>query len=58
MARLHVLRNRVAHHEPLIAEPLLERYGDLLSVVSFVDPSLRTWVDSVSEVPRQLGRRP
>jgi hypothetical protein len=44
VARLHVLRNRVAHHEPLLAEPLPDRYTDLLHVVGYVHPQLREWL--------------
>jgi hypothetical protein len=58
VARLHLLRNRVAHHEPLIAEPLGDRYTDLLDVVAFVDPALRTWVEATSRVTAVLGERP
>ena len=58
VARLHLLRNRVAHHEPLIAESVHERYGDLLAVVGAVDPRLRDWVDSNNQVLMTWGRRP
>jgi hypothetical protein len=44
VARLHVLRNRVAHHEPLLAEPLPDRYTDLLHVVGYGHPQLREWL--------------
>ena len=58
MARLHLLRNRVAHQEPLIAESVHERYGDLLAVVGAVDPRLRDWVDTNNQVLMTWGRRP
>lgn len=32
VARLHVFRNRLAHHEPVLAYPLHERYADQLLV--------------------------
>lgn len=58
VARLHVLRNRVAHHEPLLAEPLPDRYTDLLDVVEFVHPQLRSWLDTHNHVLTTLAQRP
>jgi hypothetical protein len=58
VARLHVLRNRVAHHEPLLTEPLDDRYTDLLDVVGFVHPHLRTWLDTHNRLQATLAQRP
>lgn len=58
VARLHQIRNRLAHHEPLIAEPLADRYADLLAVVGFVDPGLRLWVDDGNNLRAVLATRP
>lgn len=58
VARLHLLRNRLAHHEPLISEPLAARYVDLLTVVGFVDPGLRAWVDGGNSLTVALAGRP
>lgn len=58
ITRLHKLRNRVAHHEPLIAEPLADRFADLLGVVGAVDPLLRVWIDESSTLLQTLARRP
>jgi hypothetical protein len=58
VARLHVLRNRVAHHEPLLAEPLGDRYTDLLDVVGFVRPQLRDWLDTHNRLLATLAHRP
>ncbi len=58
VTRLHTLPNRVAHHEPLITEPLAERYADVLTVVGYVDPALRTWVAEHNTVPAVLSARP
>ena len=58
VARLHVLRNRVAHHEPLLAEPLPDRYTDLLDVVGFVHPQLRSWLDTHNRLLDTLAQRP
>lgn len=56
--RVHKLRNRVAHHEPLIAEPLAARYDNILTIVGAVDPTLRAWVDNDSRVLSLLALRP
>jgi hypothetical protein len=58
VARLHVLRNRVAHHEPLLSEPLPDRYTDLLDVVGFVHPQLRSWLDTHNRLQATLAQRP
>lgn len=58
VARLHQLRNRVAHHEPLIAEPLTDRYADMLLVVGAVDPQLQNWLASGNRLPDVLASRP
>jgi len=58
VARLHVLRNRVAHHEPLLAEPLPDRYTDLLDVVGYVHPQLREWLDTHNRRLTTLAQRP
>ncbi len=64
VTNVHRLRNRVAHHEPVIAESIPARYDDILTIVGAVDPALRTWVDSDSRVrhcppnaPHRGGRR-
>lgn len=56
--RVHRLRNRVAHHEPLIAEDLAARHEDILTIVGAVHPALRTWVATDSRVPALLLLRP
>ncbi len=58
VARLHVLRNSVAHHEPLLSEPLHDRYTDLLDVVSYVHPHLGDWLDSHNRVRAEFDARP
>jgi hypothetical protein len=42
--RLHQLRNRIAHHEPLIRENLPARLADLEYILDAIDPALRRWV--------------
>jgi len=58
VTRLHQLRNRVAHHEPLIHKDLAARLADITSVLDAVDPALRSWVQSGSHLPATLEQRP
>jgi len=58
VTRLHQLRNRVAHHEPLIHEDLAAMLADITSVLDAVDPALRSWVQSGSHLLATLEQRP
>ena len=55
---LHHLRNRIAHHEPLLREDLAARYADLVGVLDAIDPVLRAWALSDGRVPALLAQRP
>jgi hypothetical protein len=48
MARLHGLRNRMAHHEPLLRQNLSARRSDVLTLLDRVAPPFRSDVDSQS----------
>lgn len=56
--RVVALRNRVAHHDPLIAQPISARYSDALALAGTVDPDAETWTRTVSRVPAVLAARP
>jgi hypothetical protein len=58
VARLHVLRNRLAHHEPIHRRDLAADYADLLFVVGAICPRARAWVDQTSTVDLVLAQRP
>ncbi len=58
LARLHDLRNRIAHHQRIWNRDLVARYEDLLLVAAFLDPGLPTWIAATSCVPRVLAGRP
>lgn len=74
VTRVNALRNRVAHHEPLIAGyPLpgqrgpdgrerrrsaVEGFGDLLRLAGMIDRDLRALLLATSAVPAVLDRRP
>lgn len=58
VATVHRLRNRVAHHEPVLAEDLTAVHADVLTIVGAVDPALRSWVAGDSRVLALVVLRP
>ena len=51
---LRVLRNRIAHHEPVFARPVREDYDRVLEVTGWISPDVRAWIERHSRVPRLL----
>ena len=58
IGRLHKLRNRVAHHEPLLRQDLAQRHADLLSIAALISSELHAYVLAHSRVPSLLLERP
>lgn len=56
--RIRVLRNRIAHHEPIHTRPLLADYIALLETAERVSPRLSWWIDNTSRVATVLKQRP
>jgi len=56
--RVVTLRNRVAHHEALISEPVTDRHNDALALAAAIDPYAKTWIDGISRVPALVAARP
>jgi hypothetical protein len=56
--RLHALRNRIAHHEPIHAQPLRERLDEALTVAGCICPTTATWIWSTTRVPIVLAAMP
>ncbi len=56
--RVHVLRNRIAHHEPVFRRDLAHDHADMLDLVGWIDPGARTWVESLSRVTSIIAGRP
>jgi hypothetical protein len=57
--RLHQVRNRIAHHEPLVREDIPARIADLEAVLDAIDPALRAWVrDDGGRLGAIVRRRP
>ncbi|MBO0805086.1 MAG: hypothetical protein J2P25_18675 [Nocardiopsaceae bacterium] len=58
LARIHRLRNRIAHHEPIHNRPLESLHDDILLVAGWICPVTRTWIDRQSTVRQVLSQRP
>lgn len=58
MGRLHDLRNRIAHHEPIHMRDLERDLADCLWVIGAVCMTTRGWVEKHSRVAGVLGERP
>ncbi|WP_232807276.1 hypothetical protein [Geodermatophilus chilensis] len=58
VGRLHDLRNRVAHHEPLLTTDVAGRLSDLTGVAARLDPRLGQHLLATSTVSNLLATRP
>jgi hypothetical protein len=58
LARLHVFRNRLAHHQRVWSHAPEEHYEDLLTLAGYIDPALPAWITATSKVPQTLSARP
>lgn len=56
--RLHRLRNRVAHHEPLLNIDLRARCDDVLTLAGLILPELRSYIAATTSCPKLLAQRP
>lgn len=58
LAQLNPFRNRLAHHDAIIAESVSERHDDLLELARLIDADAARWIGSRSCVPTLLEWRP
>ena len=58
VARVHLFRNRLAHHQKIWTEPITARFDDALLVLEFIDPDLAGWVHATSRVTATLAACP
>ena len=58
IGRLHALRNRASHHEPLFQVDLSARFADLVTVAGELHPQLATHLAATSRVSSLLQDRP
>lgn len=57
LARLHELRNRIAHHQRIWDHDLAARYADVLLVAAYIDAALPAWIARNCRVPALLRAR-
>ena len=58
VGRLHKLRNRVAHHEPLPRQNLTAQHDDILAVAGLIDAQPRDYIAGTSTCPTLIANRP
>jgi hypothetical protein len=58
ISRLHLLRNRVVHNEPLLRTDQTARHDDVLELASRISPELRTHLGTTSRWLTVCGQRP
>ena len=55
-AEVATLRNRIWHHEPLIARDLSKDFANVMSLLEWICPSKAAWIRPHCRVPRYCGR--
>jgi hypothetical protein len=58
MGQLHILRNRVAHHEPIHRRDLAADYAACGFVLGAVSPEVEAWATADARIPELLALRP
>ena len=58
MQRLHFLRNRIAHHEPIHRRNLARDHAQLLEPVGWMCSNSRDWIAATSRTPAVVAARP
>lgn len=51
LRELRLLRNRIAHYEPIIAQPLAQRYASITTLTGWLSPSAAAWIANYSTWP-------
>ena len=51
---LRILRNRIAHHEPIFTRNLTADYARILEVLGWISPGIQTWTAHHSQLPALL----
>ncbi|MDR7166917.1 hypothetical protein J2W56_000635 [Nocardia kruczakiae] len=58
LERLRVFRNRIAHHDSLLAQDVLFLLREMLTLAEWIDPSARSWLESHERVNDVYQQRP
>jgi len=56
--RAHALRNRIAHHEPLLNTDTKSYFRTSTRLLHGINPAVRSWVGSTAQVVQILNKRP
>lgn len=56
--RLRTLRNRIAHHEPIVQRRLHDDHQRILDLLSWISPEMQDWVGRHSRVEPLLALQP
>ena len=51
---LRILRNRIAHHEPIFTRELTADHERILEVAGWISPDARNWIEHHSRVPAMI----
>lgn len=55
---LRRLRNRIAHHEPILNRNIAADYASILDLIRYISPTTAQWVDCQSQVAAVLATKP
>jgi hypothetical protein len=58
MRSIQAFRNRVAHHDCLLKQPVRERYEEMVRISGWIDPDAATWIEGQSDVLGLLAGKP
>ena len=58
MEPLRRFRNRLAHHDSILDQPIQQRHAQMLELAAFVDPLAGEWLATTSDLQRLLSQRP
>lgn len=58
LEQLRVFRNRLAHHDSLLAVDVLFRLSQMRDVIRWIDPAAEAWFVGTERVTSTYGRRP
>lgn len=58
IARIHELRNRIAHHDSLLDQDVAARVREMLALAGWIDPAAPAWLRRAADVEAVVTRRP
>jgi hypothetical protein len=58
LGHIRILRNRIAHHEPIFGRPIVDHFGRIRSLVEHRSTTMLAWLDQVETVTGLLANKP